>query len=110
MRLVTQMKYKEIENRLSERKDELNRLLHRVEKSARRKLDKDYEEQAIQRQNEEVLTALDDSLNDELKQIDEALKSIEKGYYGRCSHCGGEIAVKRLLAVPHTNLCIDCAS
>jgi len=103
------MKYKEIRDQLIERKKELDRLLGRVERSARRKLDKDFEEQAIQRQNEEVLTALDDSLNEELKQIDEALHSMDKGFYGKCSHCGEEIAVKRLLAVPHTNLCIKCA-
>ena len=84
--------------------------MNRVENSARRKLDKGYEEQAIQRQNEEVLTALDNSLNDELDQINEALYMIEKGMYGKCSNCGEEIGEKRLLAVPHTSLCINCAA
>ena len=103
-------KYSKIRQRLSARKGELESLLNRVETSARRKLDKDFEEQAIQRQNEEVLTALDDSLNEELDQIGEALYRIDKGMYGKCANCGGEIGEKRLLAVPHTSLCISCAA
>jgi len=103
-------KYRKIRDQLSERKVELEGLLNRVEVSARRKLDKDFEEQAIQRQNEEVLTALDDSLNEELEQIGEALYRIEKGMYGKCANCGNEISEKRLLAVPHTSLCIECAA
>ena len=102
-------KYVNIKRKLDERKGELEKLLDRVEKSARRKLDKDFEEQAIQRQNEEVLTALDDSLNEELDQINEALFRIDNDKYGKCANCGEEIGEKRLLAVPHTSLCIKCA-
>ena len=103
-------KYVSIKNKLDERKAELEKLLERVETSARRKLDKDYEEQAIQRQNEEVLTALDDSLNEELTQINEALFRINTDKYGGCANCGEEISEGRLLAVPHTSLCINCAA
>jgi len=103
-------KYENISKKLKGRKEELEGLLNRVENSARRKLDKDFEEQAIERQNEEVLTALDDSLNEELEQIDEALYRIENGMYGKCSNCGNEIGEKRLMAVPHTSLCIECAA
>ncbi len=103
-------KYKKIKDHLSERKLELEGLLNHVETSARKKLDKDFEEQAIERQNEEVLTALDNSLNEELEQIDEALYRIGNGMYGNCANCGNEINERRLLAVPHTSLCIDCAA
>ena len=103
-------KYNKIKEKLLDRKGELEGLLNRVENSARRKLDKDFEEQAIERQNEEVLTALDDSLNEELEQIDEALYRIENGMYGKCANCGNEIGEKRLLAIPHTSLCIECAA
>ncbi|HUF03003.1 MAG TPA: TraR/DksA family transcriptional regulator [Aridibacter sp.] len=101
--------YGKIREKLVSRKEELETLLTRVEASARRKLDKDFEEQAIQRQNEEVLTALDDSLNEELDQINEAIYRIDKGMYGKCANCGDEISEKRLFAVPHTSLCIECA-
>ncbi|MBI4974337.1 MAG: TraR/DksA C4-type zinc finger protein [Candidatus Omnitrophica bacterium] len=43
-----------------------------------------------------------------LYAIDEAMKRIEDGTYGNCLQCGKSISKKRLIAVPHTELCIDC--
>ena len=40
--------------------------------------------------------------------IDEALKRIGDGSYGNCLQCGKPISKRRLKAVPHTELCIDC--
>lgn len=102
--------YKDIKQRLAERREALTVLVEKVEKSARRKLDKGFEEQAIQRENEEVLTSLDDSLTEELRQIENALQRIEKSEYGKCESCGEEISIKRLKAVPQANLCIKCAA
>lgn len=102
--------YEDIKQRLNERREALTVLVNKVEKSARRKLDKGFEEQAIQRENEEVLTSLDDSLTEELRQIENALQRIETGKYGKCESCGEEISIKRLKAVPQANLCIKCAT
>lgn len=43
-----------------------------------------------------------------LRSLDEALKRIERGEYGKCEQCGELITNKRLEAVPHTRKCIDC--
>ena len=43
-----------------------------------------------------------------LYAIDEAMKRIEDGTYGSCLQCGKPVSKKRLIAVPHTELCIDC--
>lgn len=43
-----------------------------------------------------------------LYRVDEALKRIEERSYGNCLQCGKMISKKRLAAVPHTELCIDC--
>lgn len=40
--------------------------------------------------------------------IDEALKRVEDGTYGSCLSCGHLISKKRLKALPHSELCIDC--
>ena len=40
--------------------------------------------------------------------IDEAIKRVEEGTYGRCLQCGKAIAKKRLKAIPYSELCIDC--
>lgn len=43
-----------------------------------------------------------------LYSVDEALKRIEDGSYGSCLQCHKAIAKKRLAALPHTGLCIEC--
>lgn len=42
--------------------------------------------------------------------IDEALRRIKDGTYGKCHICGKEISAARLKAVPHARLCIECKS
>ncbi len=42
--------------------------------------------------------------------IDEALRRIEDGSYGRCVVCNDWISKDRLVAVPHARLCIECKS
>ena len=43
-----------------------------------------------------------------LYQIDEALKRLDEGLYGKCHQCEKLIALSRLRAVPYTALCIEC--
>lgn len=43
-----------------------------------------------------------------LKKIKQALDSIETKTYGVCEDCGEKIGKKRLMALPFTELCIDC--
>jgi DnaK suppressor protein len=44
-----------------------------------------------------------------LSEIMAALERIEKGTYGTCTACGGEIGEERLEAYPWASLCIDDA-
>ncbi|MFP3874004.1 MAG: TraR/DksA family transcriptional regulator [Thiohalophilus sp.] len=69
----------------------------------------DSEEQAVELENEEVLSALDEEARAILNQIDQALQRMEQGEYGLCRACGKPIAPARLKAIPHAALCIDCA-
>lgn len=43
-----------------------------------------------------------------LYHIDEALRRIQDGTYGKCEGCNNDISVARLEAVPHARLCIAC--
>ncbi|MBS4030047.1 MAG: TraR/DksA C4-type zinc finger protein [Clostridiales bacterium] len=43
-----------------------------------------------------------------LEKVEEALKKVESGRYGRCENCGGEIPEDRLDAIPYTEFCIHC--
>ena len=43
-----------------------------------------------------------------LVQINEALRLIEHGKYGKCQSCDCLIEVKRLLAIPLAVYCLEC--
>jgi len=43
-----------------------------------------------------------------LRQIDEALRRIESGAFGKCEQCEEDISEARIKAFPFTTLCIDC--
>jgi RNA polymerase-binding transcription factor DksA len=43
-------------------------------------------------------------------ELEAALARIERGTYGACEHCGGEIPEERLEAIPHTRTCVGCSA
>ena len=47
---------------------------------------------------------------DTLGMIETALERIENNSYGTCIECEGPIPKTRLNAIPHTTLCVKCAS
>jgi DnaK suppressor protein len=46
----------------------------------------------------------------ELRDIDDALRRMEGGEFGRCSRCGGAMGRHRLRAVPEARYCLTCSS
>jgi len=43
------------------------------------------------------------------ERVERALAKLAEGSYGVCDDCGGEIAARRLEAIPESNLCVACA-
>ncbi|HXU45564.1 MAG TPA: TraR/DksA family transcriptional regulator [Thermoanaerobaculia bacterium] len=58
--------------------------------------------------NRELNFSLSDSERGLLLQIEDALRRLEDGHFGRCASCGNPIARPRLEAVPWARYCIDC--
>ena len=73
-------------------------------------LSRNFEDQATERENDEVLDALNEGINKEIRQIDAALMRISEGSYGICISCGKPVGDKRQEALPFATRCIDCAS
>jgi DnaK suppressor protein len=46
-------------------------------------------------------------LSQTLEEVQDALRRIEDGTYGKCTVCGREIEAKRLEAVPWTPYCLE---
>lgn len=95
---------------LMKKRSELLDRLDRVNISQRKSHDRDHEEQAVERENDEIVDALGESILKELEQINRAVSRLESGTYNTCSSCKGEIAYERLEALPYTELCFNCAS
>lgn len=91
---------------LIDRRDRTRADMHRREGA----LAADFEEQAVERENDEVLTRISESTVDELVAVNRALMYLAQGSYGKCSVCGAEIDAKRLEARPEAGTCIGCAT
>jgi RNA polymerase-binding protein DksA len=52
--------------------------------------------------------AIENSVQDLLTQVEEALNRIDEGTYGICEVCGQPIHPDRLRALPYARLCINC--
>ncbi len=72
-------------------------------------VEKDFAEQVTQRENDEVLSAIDEEAQQTVLLIDAALARIKEGNYGICASCGIDIPDERLSALPYVTTCIDCA-
>lgn len=71
---------------------------------------KDDEDRASERQGDEVLEALGQQEQAELRQIDAALQRVEEGTYGICQKCGDPVSKERLDLLPATPFCKNCAA
>jgi RNA polymerase-binding protein DksA len=58
--------------------------------------------------NREIDSTLEENSEHVLTGINEALDRIDNGTFGMCEHCGAQIAVERLEAIPYATRCIDC--
>jgi len=101
--------YQERKEQLQKLETELDTRLNNLNKDLSKSHSSDSGEQAVERENDEVVESLRDETEIELAQVRQALKRISKGEYGTCESCGDNISPKRLEAMPYSTLCIKCA-
>ena len=99
----------DIIEKLKTKKEELAERLERVESSLRKTHDRDWAEQAQERENDEVVDAIGNETAQSIRSIQAALERIAAGTYGICDNCGQEIAAARLQVVPEATRCVNCA-
>jgi DnaK suppressor protein len=68
----------------------------------------DVADQAVASYQKELLFTQGTSGHAQLRLIREALRRLEDGEFGECTHCGETIGAKRLEALPWTPYCITC--
>ena len=101
--------YDQIRTDLERKRGELLSRLEQLRQDLRRPNNPDFAEQATERENDEVLDALDGAGRAELAAIGRALARIESGDYGTCAGCNEPIPIKRLEVLPYSVYCVNCA-
>ncbi|HEX4800228.1 MAG TPA: TraR/DksA family transcriptional regulator [Sphingomicrobium sp.] len=88
---------------------ELEARLSNIAEDLDQPADRDWDEQAIEVEDDESLERQGTLVTREIASVKRALARIDDGTYGECVRCGGAIAPARLDARPEAALCIDCA-
>lgn len=89
---------------------ELDTRLHRIESELDAPVSKDWEDSAVEREDDEVLESLGQSGQAEIARIRAALQRLRDGSFGICAQCGERISDARLEILPDAPLCRFCAS
>ena len=106
---------KQIKEKLSKRKEDLEKELGKISHQDEHGIEANYEEigddedvnaqEVSQFSNRLSIVA---QLSKQLEDVNKALQSIEQGKYGKCKYCKNDINPQRLLARPATGACIQC--
>lgn len=100
---------KEIKAALEARLEELLGRASEIEENLSSPGSQDWEENATESEDDEVMAKLGDVTEQEIHEIRLALSRIASGNYGTCTSCGSQISIERLKAIPSTNTCVRCA-
>lgn len=68
----------------------------------------DRDENATEVENYSDSLALENKLEEQLRNSIDALEKMEKGNYGICENCEKEIDIERLKAYPAAKTCVEC--
>lgn len=95
---------------LLQEQEELETRVAKIDKDVgNRKISRQFDEQSIERENDQVLMNLELEAKEELKAIEVALARIETDYFDKCTSCREAISDERLEAIPHAVTCRNCA-
>ena len=102
-------RFSRIRAELEERLGELTARARGIDDTLSAAANEDWDENAIESEDDEVLEGVGKIALAEIKQIELALSRIESGTYGTCTECGRPIHKERLEALPSTTKCKDCS-
>ena len=108
---VPQDHYLALRERLETQRDEILNLYKQDLRAGQESADdgtEDIVDRANNAYNRELMFSLSDVERSTLLQIENALRRMDEGAYGRCANCGQTVNMLRLEAVPWARFCIDC--
>ena len=108
---VPQDQFQALRERLQNQRDEILNMYKQDLRAGQESADdgtEDIVDRANNAYNRELMFSLSDTERTTLLQIENALRRMDEGTYGRCANCGQSIHILRLEAVPWARFCIDC--
>ena len=108
---VPQDRYDALKARLQSQRDEILNMYKQDLRAGQESADdgtEDIVDRANNAYNRELMFSLSDGERVLLLQIEDALRRMDEGTYGRCSNCGNTISIQRLQAIPWARYDIDC--
>jgi DnaK suppressor protein len=115
--MISEELKKELKIKLEEEKEKLEKELGKIAKPTGTpgdyetqfdELGTDKEDNATESEEYSDNLAVETSLEEQLREVEDALERIEKGTYGICKNCNEEIDIERLKAYPAAKACIKC--
>lgn len=94
---------------LEKRLHELEARLQEIEEALDQPANRDAEDRATEREDDEVMEGMGRTAMKEVEAIKAALDRIRQGTYGVCQKCGDDIGEERLDLLPYTPFCRRCA-
>ena len=108
---LPQDQFQALRERLEKQRDEILNMYKQDLRAGQESADdgtEDIVDRANNAYNRELMFSLSDTERNTLLQIENALRRMDEGTYGRCSNCGQNIAMPRLEALPWARFCVDC--
>ena len=108
---VPEDRYQALRQRLQNQRDEILNMYKQDLRAGQESADdgtEDIVDRANNAYNRELMFSLSDTERNTLLLIENALRRMDEGTYGRCSNCGQNIALPRLEALPWARFCVDC--
>lgn len=95
----------QLEDMMRERVERAERIDHDLSQPT----DDDWEERAIELEDDDTLASIGRLALAEIDQIKLAIRQIDTGTYGTCLRCGSIISPGRLKLIPYATTCARCA-
>lgn len=108
---VPQERFEALRKRLESQRDEIVNMYKQDLRAGQESADdgtEDIVDRANNHYNRELMFSLSDTERNTLLQIENALRRMDDGTYGRCANCGRDVALPRLEALPWARFCVDC--
>jgi len=99
-----------LKQKLESRRVELQDRLERLKRDISKPHSSDWDDQAQERENDEVLSQLGREAEQELRSVNAALDRMKSDQYGVCVNCTAEIPLARLEVKPEAIHCVNCAA